>query len=123
MKSRLQEEVKQSQPFGSLEQEAHLNIARTAAVLEHELGEVFRAQGITATQYNVLRILRGSSDTGLCRNEVRDRLIAQVPDATRLLDRLVESCEELETLIALLVKARERSPCETALHDAGSDAC
>jgi DNA-binding MarR family transcriptional regulator len=44
--------------------------------------------GITATQYNVLRILRGSEPDGLCRNEIRDRLVRQVPDVTRLLDRL-----------------------------------
>jgi DNA-binding MarR family transcriptional regulator len=44
--------------------------------------------GITPTQYNALRILRGAGDKGLCRNEIRDRLVAQVPDATRLLDRM-----------------------------------
>jgi DNA-binding MarR family transcriptional regulator len=43
---------------------------------------------VTPTQYNVLRILRGAGDAGLCRNEVRDRMVAPVPDATRLLDRL-----------------------------------
>jgi DNA-binding MarR family transcriptional regulator len=88
MTSRLQDEVKQGKPFGSLEQEAHLNIARTAAVLEHDMSDVFRSSGITVTQYNVLRILRGATDDGLCRNEIRDRLITQVPDATRLLDRM-----------------------------------
>lgn len=41
------------------------------------------------TQYNALRILRGAEPDGLCRNEVRDRLLAPVPDATRLLDRLI----------------------------------
>jgi DNA-binding MarR family transcriptional regulator len=46
---------------------------------------------VTPTQYNVLRILRGAGKDGLCRNEVRDRLISQVPDVTRLLDRLEDS--------------------------------
>jgi DNA-binding MarR family transcriptional regulator len=46
--------------------------------------------GVTPTQYNVLRILRGAGEKGLCRNEVRDRLVAQVPDVTRLLDRMEE---------------------------------
>jgi DNA-binding MarR family transcriptional regulator len=39
-------------------------------------------------QYNVLRILRGAGRGGLCRNEVRDRLISRMPDVSRLLDRM-----------------------------------
>lgn len=88
MHSSLQCEVRQTRPFTSLEQEAMLNLVRTAAVLEHLHAETFRQHGITATQYNVLRILRGAGGAGLCRNDVRDRLVAQVPDATRLLDRM-----------------------------------
>ena len=86
----LRSELKQTRPFASLEQEATLSIARTAAILEHGVAEALREHGITPTQYNVLRILRGAGANGLCRNEVRDRLIAPVPDATRLLDRMVE---------------------------------
>jgi DNA-binding MarR family transcriptional regulator len=88
--STLQQELKQSRPFSSLEEEAMLSIARTAAMLDHAHAEGFRPFGITPTQYNVLRILRGAGETGLCRNEVRERLIARVPDTTRLLDRLAE---------------------------------
>jgi DNA-binding MarR family transcriptional regulator len=40
------------------------------------------------TQYNVLRILRGAGRAGLCRNEIRDRLISRMPDVSRLLDRM-----------------------------------
>ena len=86
----LKTEIKQTKPFGSLEQEAQLNIERTAAVLGHAFAEALKPYGITPTQYNALRILRGAGTNGLCRNEVRDRLIAQVPDVTRLLDRLEE---------------------------------
>jgi DNA-binding MarR family transcriptional regulator len=86
----LQEELRQSKPFRSLEQEALLSIERTAAVLGHGLADALRHYDITPTQYNVLRILRGAGEKGLCRNDVRDRLVAQVPDVTRLLDRMEE---------------------------------
>jgi DNA-binding MarR family transcriptional regulator len=99
MASRLQAELKQHKPFRSLEQEALLSIARTAAVLEHSMAETLKPHRITPTQYNALRILRGAGAPGLCRNEIRDRLIARVPDATRLLGRL----EQLE----LVVRSRE----------------
>ncbi len=65
-------------------------ITRTSAVLDHALGETLRPFGITPTQYNVLRILQGSSATGLCGREVGERLVSQVPDVSRLLDRMAE---------------------------------
>lgn len=88
MPTTLRDEIKQTRPFASLEQEAHLSIERTAAILGHAVAEVLKPCGITRTQYNALRILRGAGEAGLCRNEVRERLVAQVPDASRLLDRM-----------------------------------
>ena len=99
MPSSLQAELRQTRPFASLEQEAMLSIARTAALLEHGTAEALKPHGLTPTQYNALRILRGAPPDGYCRNEVRDRLIARVPDATRLLDRLVD--------MGLVVRLRE----------------
>jgi DNA-binding MarR family transcriptional regulator len=91
MSPSLQSEIKQSRPFQTLEQEAMLSLERTAAVLMHRLAERFKPHDITPTQYNVLRILRGAGDAGLSRNEVRDRLVALVPDVTRLIDRLEDA--------------------------------
>lgn len=88
MTESLRRAIRQEKPFASREQEAYLGVLRTAAVFEHGLAELLKPHGITHTQYNVLRILRGAGAGGLCRNEVRDRMIARVPDATRLLDRL-----------------------------------
>jgi DNA-binding MarR family transcriptional regulator len=88
MTTTLREEIKQTRPFASLEQEAHLSVERTAAILGHAVAEVLKPYGITRTQYNALRILRGAGGDGLCRNEVRERLVSQVPDASRLLDRM-----------------------------------
>ena len=90
MTTELREEIGQKRPFGSPEQEAYLAIQRTAALLAHAMAETIKPSGLTATQYNVLRILRGAGGSGLCRNEVRDRMLTQVPDVTRLLDRMEE---------------------------------
>jgi DNA-binding MarR family transcriptional regulator len=94
----LRTELKQTKPFRSLQHEALLSIQRTAAVVEHEFEADIKPYGITATQYNVLRILRGAGVDGLCRNEIRDRMLRRVPDVTRLLDRLEE--------MALVTRAR-----------------
>ena len=88
MTQTLQDELKQGKPFKRVEEEAYLSIMRTAALLEHQIAQALKPHGITATQYNVLRILRGAGSEGLCRNEVGERLVTAVPDVTRLLDRM-----------------------------------
>ena len=88
MSKRLRDEIKQMRPFTNLEQEAFLSVGRTWAILDHEMAEALKPHGVTPTQYNVLRILRGSEGEGLCRSEIMERMIARVPDATRLLDRM-----------------------------------
>ena len=91
MSPALQEEIKQTKPFRTLRQEAQLNIERTANVLRDAFEQMLKPHGITGTQYNVLRILRGAEPNGLCRNEVSQRLLNRMPDATRLLDRMEEA--------------------------------
>jgi DNA-binding MarR family transcriptional regulator len=88
MPSRLQAEIKQTKPFPSRSSEALLSVLRTAAVLEHHLNEALRPCGITALQYNVLRILRGAGPDGWCGREISERLVSKVPDVSRLLDRM-----------------------------------
>lgn len=84
----LQEDLKQSRPFELLEEEVYLSVIRTAAALERQFAQVLKPFGLTHTQYNVLRILRGAGGEGMCRNEVGARLLREVPDVTRLLDRM-----------------------------------
>jgi DNA-binding MarR family transcriptional regulator len=88
MPSRLQAEIKQNKPFASLEHEAVLGLMRTAAIVDHATDEALRPYGITGTQYNVLRILRGAGPNGLCGREIGERMITRVPDVPRLLERL-----------------------------------
>ena len=86
----LLDELKQGRPFDRQSSEALVAIRRTSAILEHSIQEVLRPFGVTPTQYNVLRILRGAGENGLCGREVGERLVAQVPDVSRLLDRMDE---------------------------------
>jgi DNA-binding MarR family transcriptional regulator len=88
MPSRLQVEIKQSKPFVSREHEAILGLLRTAAIVDHATDEALRPFGLTGTQFNVLRILRGAGQDGLCGREIGERMITRVPDVPRLLDRL-----------------------------------
>ena len=67
----IQTEIKQTQPFTGLEEETAIALARTADQLARHCDELFKAHGLTATQYNVLRILRGAGKAGAFRGRSR----------------------------------------------------
>jgi DNA-binding MarR family transcriptional regulator len=69
------------------EEAAFLDLLRTTDLLSRGLVRVLKTEDLSATQYNVLRILRGSPD-GLPCGEIANRMITRDPDITRLLDRL-----------------------------------
>lgn len=91
MPDSLRSEIRQGKPFNSLFQEAALNLTRTAATQGASFEAMLRPHGISSSQYNILRILRGAGAGGLYRNEIRDRLLTHMPDVTRLLDRMVRA--------------------------------
>jgi len=88
----LKDELKKRKAFDSLEQEAFLSVLRTCSVLAEGADELFERFGISATQYNVLRILRGAGavtmEEGIKCGDIADRMVSRDPDITRLLDRL-----------------------------------
>src|SRR5215218_260359 len=100
MAGKIKSEIGQTRPFKSVEQEVFLNVLRTAECLMTELSELLKPHGISPTQYNVLRILRGAG-AGCCAGghhdpaaagvpcrDISQRMITRDPDMTRLLDRL-----------------------------------
>ena len=100
MAATLRDDIRQRKPFTSLQHEAVLNVIRSASTLGDGLEELLRPYGIGGTQFNVLRILRGAEPGGLCRNELRDRMLTRMPDMTRLLDRMEEA--------GLVMRSRDR---------------
>ena len=86
-KSRLQTELKKKGAFVSREQEVLLNLARTFDQLSIRLERLIQSHGLTGSQYNVLRILRGEG-TPLPMNEIARRTVQVLPGITGLVDRL-----------------------------------
>jgi len=72
---------------GSPEEAALLDLVRTCDLLSRGPARVLKKEDLSATQYNVLRILRGAPE-GLACGEIASRMITRDPDITRLLDRL-----------------------------------
>jgi DNA-binding MarR family transcriptional regulator len=112
---------------GCPEEAAFLDLLRTTDMLSRGLVKVLKRERISSTQYNVLRILRGSPD-GLPCGEIANRMITRDPDVTRLLDRLekrqlISRCREdkdRRTVMAWITKeglgvlARLDEPVQTA---------
>lgn len=69
------------------EEAAFLTLLRVTNMLSRRLAQVLKREDLSATQYNVLRILRGAPE-GLACGEIAKRMITRDPDITRLLDRL-----------------------------------
>ncbi|PYX91528.1 MAG: MarR family transcriptional regulator [Acidobacteria bacterium] len=86
MKASAQSEKKRGRE-GCPEEAAFLDLLRTTDILSRGLIQVLKTEDISATQYNVLRILRGAPE-GLPCGEIASRMITRDPDITRLLDRL-----------------------------------
>jgi DNA-binding MarR family transcriptional regulator len=81
-------ELQQSKPFRHVEEEVFLNLQRTADALMQEITDILKPFGLSPTQYNVMRILRGAGESGITCKEIGARMITRDPDVTRLLDRL-----------------------------------
>lgn len=87
----LQDEIGKAKPFDVPEQEAYLNLVRTANLLETAFDRFFRTHALSHATHNALRIIRGHGDKGVPSQTIAKHLITPVPDVTRLVDRLVEA--------------------------------
>lgn len=72
----------------ALEERIAVLILRAADFVGQQGEQLLKPHGLTGTQYNVLRILRGAGPEGLPCKSVGDRMISHDPDMTRLLDRM-----------------------------------
>lgn len=110
----IQAEIQQTKPFSSLEDEALVALQRTADRLHWRLTEMLKAHGLSPTQYNALRILRGARDEGRACSEIAERMINRDPDITRLVDRL-----ERRGLVSRSREGRDRRVITTRITSAG----
>lgn len=88
---------------GTPPHDVFLSLQRLALALNQEVADLLKTRGLSAPQFNILRILRGArvepeGETGLACSEIGARLLTHAPDLTRLLDRMAAQC--------LVVRAR-----------------
>jgi DNA-binding MarR family transcriptional regulator len=100
MAGKLQDEIKQTKPFSTIETEALLALQLTSDRIAAEGARILKPWDLSPTQYNVLRILRGAGPDGLPCRGIGERMISRDPDMTRLLDRMEKG--------GLITRARQK---------------
>lgn len=70
------------------EHQLYLALQTLALSLKEEAEQFLKQQGLTSTQFNVLRILRGAGHRALTCGEIAEQLLNKDPDVTRLLERM-----------------------------------
>lgn len=86
--SSLREQIGKRDAFELPEEEAYLNVIRTAALFACQFNRLFKSKGIGESGYNVLRILRAAGHEGRTWTAIHENLVVPAPDVTRLVSRL-----------------------------------
>jgi DNA-binding MarR family transcriptional regulator len=107
--------TKSNKPFlPSTEAKLFVALLRLSDRLAQDAELLIKSHGLTPTQYNVLRILRGAGPDGLPCKRIGDRMISRDPDMTRLLDRM-----EKRSLITRERQTEDRRVIKTRITQAG----
>ncbi len=67
---------------------AYFSLLKTANSLDVAFKKILEQYNLTHQQFNILRILKGSFPKPLSANDIKDRMIFENSDVTRLMDRL-----------------------------------
>lgn len=86
---KIEEEIKQIVFRNSL-QKAMINLFFTNNWIEAKLKSILEPYGVTMQQFNVLRILRGQYPNYISTSNIRERMIDQMSDVSRIVDRLTQ---------------------------------
>jgi DNA-binding MarR family transcriptional regulator len=85
---KIEEEIKQPK-FRDAYQKAVINLLFTANWMQSRNQEFFKDYGITAHQFNILRILKGQHPQSISATEIKTRMLDKNSDVSRMLDRLI----------------------------------
>jgi DNA-binding MarR family transcriptional regulator len=86
---KIEEEIKQT-TFKNAYQKVAINLIYTAGWLQGRQQDFFKPFGITSSQFNILRILRGQRPNKISGVEIKSRMLDKNSDIPRLLDRLIK---------------------------------
>jgi len=84
---KLEEAIKQAKPFKCPYEKGLVNLLYTNGWLRTKMKDHFSLLGVTAKQYNILRILKGAGKP-VSTAYIRERLLDKLSDVSRIVDRM-----------------------------------
>ncbi|MBL7749615.1 MAG: MarR family transcriptional regulator [Chitinophagaceae bacterium] len=84
----IEKDIQQAK-FRNPHQKAAINLIYTLSWMRDKTKCIFETEDITAQQFNILRILRGSFPTPLSTMQIRERMLEKMSDTSRIVDRLI----------------------------------
>jgi DNA-binding MarR family transcriptional regulator len=111
--SGLAAEIGKRHPFASVEQEAMLNVLRTAATLSEPMNRLLKRHDMSMAKFNILRILSGEGAPTPC-SVIKERMISSVPDVSRIIDRM-----EAKGLVERIRSTQDRRVVEVQISGSG----
>lgn len=84
---KIEQHIKQKK-FKSQLEKALINIAFTQGYLSGEMNKLFKPHNISMQQFNVMRILKGQHPEAVSINDITDRMIDKMSNASRLVEKL-----------------------------------
>jgi DNA-binding MarR family transcriptional regulator len=110
----LEKEIKQTKPFSSKKEQALVNIIYTSNWIYFLQNKYLKNFDVSIQQYNVLRILNGQKGSPITINEIIDRMLDKMSNASRLVDKLL-----LKGYVIRSQKATNRRACDVIISPKG----
>lgn len=110
----LEKEIKQTRPFSSKKEKAIVNIIYTNNWIFLNYSKNLKKYDISNQQYNVLRILNGQNGKPITINEIIERMLDKMSNASRLVDKLLA-----KGLVSREQRQGNRRACDVILTEKG----
>lgn len=110
----LEKEIKQTKPFSSKKEKAIVNIIYTNNWMFLNYSKNLKKYDLSNQQYNVLRILNGQNGKPITINEIIERMLDKMSNASRLVDKLLA-----KGLVSREQRQGNRRACDVILTEQG----
>ncbi len=111
----IEKDIQQRQ-FRNEFQKATVNLIFSANWLQEKIKQFLDSEGITLQQFNILRILRGSSKP-LSTLQIRERMLDKMSDTSRIAERLLK-----KALVEKKVSATDKRLVDISITEKGLEA-
>jgi DNA-binding MarR family transcriptional regulator len=114
MPKKIEEVIQQQKPFTSKHQKATIGLLIATTQMRNMMAEHLKSFGITGPQFNVLRILRGSFPKPLTIFMIRNRMVEEQSDVSRIVARLVQ-----QGLATSCIQENNKRACDVSISESG----